>query len=151
MPGKDLLPAADPDKKLSSLRYDGWRFRGASSTVERGTPMHELSIAMSLVQTAVRHAEAEGARSVQRVKVRVGALSGVEPDALSFCFPVAARESLCEGADLDLEIVPGAGTCPACGATSEVRDLMAPCPTCGSWPLAVEGGRDLALDSLEVT
>ncbi len=113
--------------------------------------MHELSIALSLVETAVRHAERHGARGVSRVHLILGSLSGVEPEALTFCFPVAARTTLCEGAELALTIVPATGTCPGCGTRSDVSDLLAPCPSCGAWPLAVEGGRDMRLESLEVT
>jgi hydrogenase nickel incorporation protein HypA/HybF len=113
--------------------------------------MHELSIATSLVETAARNAEAHGARRVVGLNVRIGALSGVEPDALSFCFPIAARETPCEGAELRLEIIPASGTCGKCGERMEVRDLLAPCPACGEWPLRVEGGREMQLESLEVT
>jgi hydrogenase nickel incorporation protein HypA/HybF len=113
--------------------------------------MHELSIAASLVETAVRSAEANGARKVVGLTVRLGALSGVEPEALSFCFPIAARETVCEGAELRLEIVPASGTCGACGSREEVRDLLAPCGSCGEWPLRIEGGREMRLESLEVT
>ena len=73
--------------------------------------MHELSIATSLVETAVRSAESNGAQRVVGLDVRLGSLSGVEPEALSFCFPIAARETLCEGAELRLRIVPASGTC----------------------------------------
>ncbi len=113
--------------------------------------MHELSIATSLVETAVRSAESNGAARVVSLDVRLGSLSGVEPEALSFCFPIAARETICEGAELRLRIVPASGTCATCGARTDVSDLLAPCPTCGEWPLRVEGGREMQLESLEVT
>jgi hydrogenase nickel incorporation protein HypA/HybF len=113
--------------------------------------MHELSIATGLVETASRSAAENGASRVLHVYVRIGSLSGVEPEALSFCFPIAARETVCEGAELHLEMVPGAGTCAKCGTQAEVRDLLAPCPGCGEWPLRVEGGREMQLESLEVT
>ena len=51
-----------------------------------------------------------------------------------------------------LEIVraPGTGSCTGCGATTDVSDLLDPCPGCGSWPLSITGGRDLSLVELEV-
>jgi len=113
--------------------------------------MHELSIATSLVETASRSAEANGAKRVVGLNVRLGSLCGVEPESLSFCFPIAARETVCEGAELRLEIVPASGTCGKCGKETEVHDLLAPCPACGEWPLSVAGGREMALESLEVT
>jgi len=112
--------------------------------------MHELSIAMSLVEAACREARANGAHSVRRVQVVLGALSGIEPDALCFCFPIAAQETLCAAAELELRVVPASGRCQHCGQHSDVTDLLAPCPACGSWPLVVEGGREMLLESLEV-
>jgi hydrogenase nickel incorporation protein HypA/HybF len=105
---------------------------------------------MSLIDTASREAERNGAKAVRAVSLSLGTLCGVEPEALSFCFPIAARETPCEGAELKISMVAAKGTCGRCGARSEVSDPLAPCPACGDWPLAIEGGRDMRLESLEV-
>ncbi len=112
--------------------------------------MHEMSIAASLVETAARCARENGAERVRRLNLRVGALTNIEQDALTFCFPMAAEGTVCAGAELAIVEVPATGTCAACGARTDVRDPMDPCPGCGQWPLALEGGRDLQLESLEV-
>jgi hydrogenase nickel incorporation protein HypA/HybF len=112
--------------------------------------MHELSIACSLVKAAVHEAERHGVTRVAKVDVVLGALAGVQMDALLFCFPVVAQGTVCEGARLMVEIEPARGRCDGCGSTSEVRDLMSPCPRCGAWPLGVEGGREMRLRALEV-
>ncbi len=112
--------------------------------------MHELSIAASLVDVAERTAREHGSTAVTRVHVAVGTLTSIEPDALAFSFPVAARGTLCEGAELVIERRPARGTCTDCGHAGEVDDLLRPCAACGSWPLQIEGGQDLALTSLEV-
>lgn len=112
--------------------------------------MHELSIATSLVDIAVRNAAEHGAQRVTRLHLRIGALSGIEPDALTFSFPIAARDTLCEDAELVIERVAADATCPACGKSSQVTEATAPCPHCGSWPLGLTGGREMTLDSLEV-
>ena len=79
--------------------------------------MHELSIASAIVATAARHA---GGRRVAVVSVRVGRLRQVIPDSLEFCFGFVARETVCEGARLDLEIVPAALRCAACAHAWEL-------------------------------
>jgi hydrogenase nickel incorporation protein HypA/HybF len=112
--------------------------------------MHELSIACSLVCTASSEAERHGASRVTRLDVVVGALAGVEPASLSFCFPVAAAGTRCAGAELNLDVVPARANCPACHHEGEARDLMDACPRCGSWPLVLEGGREMCLRSMEV-
>jgi hydrogenase nickel incorporation protein HypA/HybF len=112
--------------------------------------VHELSIAQSLVKLAAEQAAVHGAVRIIALDVVLGALSGLEPDALSFCFPVAARQTPCEGAELRLTVSAARGRCAQCGASAEVRDLLEPCARCGSWPLAVEGGDEMRLRSLEV-
>ena len=66
--------------------------------------MHELSISSAIVDTALRHA---GGRRVTRVDVQVGALRQVVPDSLEFYFEIVARDTACEGATLELELVAG--------------------------------------------
>ena len=112
--------------------------------------MHELSIACSLVKAAVEEATRHGVARVVRVDVVLGALSGVEMDALLFCFPAVAKGTVCEGAGLEVEIEPGKGHCGVCGSTCEVLDFMSSCPQCGTWPIGIEGGREMRLRALEV-
>ena len=113
--------------------------------------MHELSLCQSLVQIAVEQAQARGASRIHRVDLALGALAGVQADALSFCFPLVAKDTLCEGAELSISSIPAQGRCDACGTTSIISDLMTPCPNCQGWPLKVEGGSGLSLRSLEVS
>jgi hydrogenase nickel incorporation protein HypA/HybF len=113
--------------------------------------VHELSIACELVKSAAAEATRHGAARVVGVDLVLGALTGVEPDALAFCFPVAAAGTPCDGAELRIEIEPAKGRCADCAATSEINSLMSPCPRCGAWPIGLEGGREMRLRSVEVT
>lgn len=107
--------------------------------------MHELSIAESLVEQLTALARREGAARVARVDLRVGALSGVDPEALAFAFPVAAEGTVAEGADLVARLVPARATCRACGAETESDSCFAVCTRCASPDLTFQGGRDLTL------
>jgi hydrogenase nickel incorporation protein HypA/HybF len=70
--------------------------------------MHELSIALSLIDAVCEELPRIGANvSVRSVRIRVGPLSGVVPDALTFAFDVAAAESPIAGARLDIERTDG--------------------------------------------
>lgn len=69
--------------------------------------MHELSIAVALVEVACEKAEALSSARVEALHVQVGRLSGVVPDALLFSFEVAARGTAIEGAKLRVEETPG--------------------------------------------
>ena len=114
-------------------------------------PMHELSIAMSLIDLAGREAEQAGATQVQKVYIRVGALSGVVSEALAFAFDVASENTLLEGARLEIEEIPVTVYCPHCRSEGILSDLYAfRCPACEAPTMDIRGGRELEMTSLEI-
>ena len=108
--------------------------------------MHELAIAMGIVEAACEGAA--GGR-VRRVTVEVGALTAVLPDALRFCFDAAARDTDAEGASLDIVEREAIADCRSCGASSRFDRFTAVC-RCGSADLAWSSGRELRVVELEV-
>ena len=86
---------------------------------------------------------------MQSVKVEVGALCAVVPDAMRFCFELATEGTVADGARLDLDVRPGAARCRSCGQHFELRDLILLCP-CGSADVEVLAGRELRIMSMEV-
>ncbi|HEX5926866.1 MAG TPA: hydrogenase maturation nickel metallochaperone HypA [Baekduia sp.] len=109
--------------------------------------MHEFSIASAVVATAVKHADG---RRVTVVSLRLGALRQVVPDALAFAFEIVARETLCEGARLEWEGVPARVRCMPCRQTWTLERLPLRCPRCGDGGVAVVGGEELEVESIEV-
>jgi hydrogenase nickel incorporation protein HypA/HybF len=112
--------------------------------------MHELSIAQAIVDSARGHAAGQGARRVLRVGVRVGEISGVNADALEFCFEMTARETVLEGAALDLERIPVRYRCDACAEEFPAANFTVACPACGSGETRMVAGDELALSYLEL-
>lgn len=113
--------------------------------------MHELSIAMALVEQIQACQEREGFTAVQRVTVAVGGWSGVDAQALAFCFPLAIEGTPLAGASLILEELPVRLSCRSCGQESEAAEPYALiCGVCGSGQVGIEAGDDLILRSLEV-
>ncbi len=112
--------------------------------------MHEASLAQSLVDIVVRHAQQAGSSNVKTVHVDVGALAQVLPAALETAFFAASRGTLAQDAVLKMHTVPGHAWCMACSQTSEVADRLAGCPLCGSGQLMVTGGDVLKVRELEV-
>ena len=113
--------------------------------------MHELSIALSLVESADAAARAAGAQRVNSVHLRVGALSGVVTEALRFSFDVAAQGTLLEGAALTVEELPVVVHCPQCDADVELPSVQRfRCPVCDTPAGALVQGRELELTSLEI-
>jgi hydrogenase nickel incorporation protein HypA/HybF len=112
--------------------------------------MHELSIALSIIDVASEEAEGRGAR-VLAVRLRLGPLSGVVKEALLSAFASAREGSPLEGARLEIEEVPIVAHCPTC---REDRVLPGPqeifCPVCGTPTPDLVGGRELEVTALEI-
>jgi len=109
--------------------------------------MHEFSIASAVVDTAVRHA---GGRRVTVVSVRCGRLRQVVPSSLAFAFGVLSRDTLCDGAVLEQEIVPARLHCAGCAREWEIDLPVFRCPTCGTGAVDVVSGEELEVDTIEV-
>lgn len=113
--------------------------------------MHELGIACDLVEIAAAAAHAANAQRVVSVRLRLGALAGVEKDALLFGYDSATRGTLLEGSRLDIEDVPLQIVCAACGQRSQpatVQNVL--CPRCGSPQTTVEQGKEIELAAMEI-
>lgn len=108
--------------------------------------MHELAVTESVVSTVCEYV---GKARVVRVRLLVGKLSGVVPDAVSFCFDVCAAGTPCEGARLEVEEVSARVHCRVCN-TELVLDDPIPLCTCGSADLDVLSGRELKIKEVEV-
>jgi hydrogenase nickel incorporation protein HypA/HybF len=106
--------------------------------------MHEMSIAGAVVDTAVKHA---AGRSVTVVTLRAGALRQVVPESLEFYFGFMTRDTVCEGARLEVELVPARLSC--CGREWEIELPDFRCAACGDAAELVAGD-ELEVESIEV-
>jgi hydrogenase nickel incorporation protein HypA/HybF len=113
--------------------------------------MHELSVALSLVEAACEKVDTLGAVRVEAVCVRLGPLSGVVKEALAFCFDAATRGTRIEGARLDIEDAPLVAICPRCCEERRIASAQhLRCPVCGEPTPDIVRGRELELAALEV-
>jgi hydrogenase nickel incorporation protein HypA/HybF len=106
--------------------------------------MHELAITQGVVEAVT---ERTGTAPVTSVRVRVGRLSGVVPDAMRFCFELVTAGTPLEGAALEFEQPEGRARCRSCGAEFVLADLILLCD-CGSADVEVLAGRELAVASV---
>lgn len=113
--------------------------------------MHEVSLVEDLLTIAEEELNrARVGEQVRSVVVRVGALSGVNAEALRFAFEAVSPKTKLSGARLVIRRVPATGRCRRCGYTGPIEDPLSACPQCGHPFLRIEGGRDLQLESLEI-
>lgn len=113
--------------------------------------MHEMSLAQGVLQLMEEAARRDNFTKVATVWLEIGQLSGVEPQALAFCFDAVTRGSIAQGARLEIMAVPGTGWCTACAKTVPMKQLFDECPQCGGYPLQVTGGTQMRVKELEVS
>lgn len=112
--------------------------------------MHEFGITQEILRIARERAEAAGARKVTKVKVTVGAMTGVVEDSLRFYWDQLVPGTIVEGAELEVDNVPITLRCPSCNEESEVEDVALVCPKCSAFGPEVIAGKELQVSSLEV-
>jgi hydrogenase nickel incorporation protein HypA/HybF len=112
--------------------------------------MHELFIAMGIVEAAAEEAQRRGVR-VSAVHLRLGALSGVVKDALVFSYEVACEDTPLAGSKLIVEDVPVVILCSKCKDHKTLISLQSfTCPECGTPTMNIVRGKELEVFALEV-
>lgn len=106
--------------------------------------MHELAITQGVVDAVTART---GDAPVASVRVRVGRLAGVVPEAMRFCFDLVTAGTPLEGAALEFDQPEGRGRCRTCGEDFALADLILLCP-CGSADVEVLAGRELTVASV---
>jgi hydrogenase nickel incorporation protein HypA/HybF len=112
--------------------------------------MHELSVALSIVEMATEEATRHDGH-VSAVHLRLGPLSGIVKDALLFSYQVACQDTPLDGSRLVIEDVPLVVYCPHCRARRELGSIQSlTCDTCGALTPDIRAGRELELVALEI-
>lgn len=110
--------------------------------------MHELSLCHAIAGVVKPRA---AGRRVDVVRVRVGALRQVVPDALLFCWSMVRDFEGMERTELELELVAAAVSCRSCGAEAPIASRFSvACPGCGSTDVDVTHGEEFMVTSIEV-
>ena len=113
--------------------------------------MHELSVMTSALEIALEQTRRQGASRIHSITLRIGELSGVVPEALTFAFEAVTAGTPAEGALLVVEAVPVLCHCSRCGEEFHPTDVIYQCPSCEHISADVRRGRELELASLEVS
>ncbi|MEV5974706.1 hydrogenase maturation nickel metallochaperone HypA [Streptomyces sp. NPDC051921] len=114
--------------------------------------MHEMSVALAVVDQVETAARSRGAGGVDSIRLEVGELAGIVADSLHFCFALACAGTLVEGAELITHTVPGTARCEPCAQVWEVG--MPPrllCPGCGGAAVELVSGRELRIREVRWT
>ena len=112
--------------------------------------MHEMSLAEGVLQLIEDAARQQNFAKVSTVWLEIGQLSGVEVEAMKFCFDAVTRDSVAQGAKLEIIALPGSGWCMACALSVPMTEVFGECPHCGGYQMQVTGGTEMRLKELEV-
>lgn len=112
--------------------------------------MHELSIMGSALELALDRAQQAGATRVRVIRLRIGVLSGVVPEALQFAFETLTANTPAQGGLLEIEQIPARFGCPRCRKEYEVNAPYGECPNCGEVSSDLRAGREMELTSLDI-
>ncbi len=110
--------------------------------------MHEYSVVSALVDRVEQEARARRAVAVHRLSVRIGELSGVEPELFATAFEMCREGTLCARAELRITRSAACWECPQCGSALEAGAVLR-CPGC-SQPARMRSGDEIMLDQIEM-
>jgi hydrogenase nickel incorporation protein HypA/HybF len=112
--------------------------------------MHEMSIALSIVEAIENKAREEGAGRISGIDLVIGKLAGIQSESLKFCFSAAVKGTLAEAALLQVEEPEGRGECGECGRMFPVSFYYAECPDCSSLRVKIVSGEEFIIKSITI-
>lgn len=110
--------------------------------------MHELSIAMSIVNLAAEQAARYNALAIEEIELDIGCLSGIEMESFDFAWRQAVKRTILENATRKVNRIEGKAHCLECGTFFTMQYLYDSCPGCNSHLLEIISGKELKLKSL---
>lgn len=107
--------------------------------------MHELSVCRSLLEKVCAISSEYGARKIRSITLRVGPLSGVEPELLRTAFPLVSADGPAAEAELIIESSPLSIQCRVCNQCCDTTPNRLRCPHCGAMDTVLISGDELLL------
>jgi len=110
--------------------------------------MHELSLALEVIDMAGREAEKNDVTIIREIVIEIGYLSGVEANAFELALDLLVKDSILENAVKQIIRTPGKGRCMACDLEFEIKQMLSACPECHCYPSEISGGREFRVVSI---
>lgn len=110
--------------------------------------MHELSLAMDVIDLASEEALKNNSSHIYEIEIEVGELSGVETEAFQFSLEMLAKESILSHAEIKIHRITGRARCGLCRQEFEMHDLLEACTQCGGYAAAILSGKEFRVKSL---
>ena len=112
--------------------------------------MHEMSIAMNVVEIATSQALQNEAQKINSIALDIGSLAGVMIESLEFCFAAACKGTIAEGAELQINEIAAKGHCLDCTEDFPAETYLTACPVCGGFKIDIIQGQELKIKTINV-
>ncbi len=112
--------------------------------------MHEMTITQGILDIVLDTAEKSNAKKVNQVNLVVGSLAQVVPDCVTLYFEVMAKDTVAEGAKLNITMIEAKAKCTKCGTIFAAEDMSVKCPSCGDILGQMISGRELSVESIDI-
>ena len=112
--------------------------------------MHEFSVVQSLMGLIEENARQNNAKSVSKVVVKIGKMSGIEPHLLKIAFDTFKEKTICENAELEMVLQEVIAYCEDCQREFVIKEHRFICPFCNGFNLQIKDGEDMYLMSIEM-
>ncbi len=113
--------------------------------------MHELSIALGIVDIAEKETKKAKKHKVDLIELEIGTLAGIEFDSLDFVWSSAVKNTVLESAVKKVNIIQGEAKCGDCNTIFKLNNIYDSCPNCNSFLKDIIKGKELLVKSLEVS
>jgi hydrogenase nickel incorporation protein HypA/HybF len=114
--------------------------------------MHEVSIALNLIEIVSEQCIKNGYNKIDSINIRVGRASGIMTEALFFAFDAVKNESIAKNASLNIEEIPLSGCCNECNNDFTVdEDFILSCPVCRGSSFRITAGREMDIIDMDVS
>jgi len=125
-----------------------WQVIRYPAFVEKILTMHELSLALEVIDLASREAEKNRIATIMEIMIEVGNLSGVEADAFEMALDMVVKDTILENAVKKIIRITGKGRCTSCDLEFEMKNILDCCPECNCYSSEIIGGREFRVVSL---
>jgi len=112
--------------------------------------MHEMSIVESLLSIIEDEMVKNNASKLRSVRVQIGEMSGIVPEALRTCFEILTSKNDMKDAVLKMDIAPLIGYCGKCRTEFNIINYRFSCPDCDNSEIEVISGREMNIVEMEV-
>jgi hydrogenase nickel incorporation protein HypA/HybF len=112
--------------------------------------MHELSIALSIVDLAEEEARKANAVTISKVEVEIGTMAGIDTNALLFAWDSVVQGTMAQQSALVIHTIDAEAHCLECGKDFPAEHFFVQCPHCSSYRYQITKGKELRISSLMV-